>query len=132
MRRVSLLLIAAAWLAAASPAAAVTREDFLVPTTQDLIDVCTTPESDPLYAPAIAFCHGYLVGAYHYHVALHSGPDAKPVVCPPQPTPTRVQAVDQFVAWAKAHPQYADERPVEALVKFLTDTWPCGSGGKAK
>jgi len=131
MRRLALIVAATAWLWS-PPALAVSTEDFLIVDTQDAIDICTTPESDPMYAPAIAFCHGYLVGAYQYHVALHAGPKAKPVVCLPDPPPTRVQAIEQFIAWAKAHPQYAKDRAVESLVKFLTEKYPCPQGAAAK
>jgi hypothetical protein len=127
-----LLVAATAWLwLCSSSALAVSTEDFIIANTQDVIDVCTTSESDPMYVAAIAFCHGYLVGAYQYHVALYSGPKAKPIVCLPQPTPTRVQAIDRFIAWAKAHPEYANEKPVEALVKFLVESYPCPQGTSA-
>lgn len=124
MLRRGMVGLALAALLVSAPSLAVERDDFVVATLTDLVDVCTTPESDPLYVAGLAFCQGYVVGAVHYHLALHGG-KAKPVVCPPQPTPTRTQAIDRFVAWAKAHPDYANERPVEALVKFLVDTWPC-------
>ncbi|MEW6273491.1 MAG: Rap1a/Tai family immunity protein [Thermodesulfobacteriota bacterium] len=130
MRRLSLLVAASAWLWGGA-ALAVTTEDFIIANTQDVIDVCTTPESDPMYGPAMGFCQGYLVGAYQYHAALHSGPKARPIVCLPQPTPTRSQAIDRFIVWAKAHPEYANEKPVEALVKFLVETYPCTQGAPA-
>ena len=44
------------------PSAAVTRDTFLVRTTQELVDLCTAPETDPLHAAAIGFCFGYVVG----------------------------------------------------------------------
>ena len=30
-----------------------------------------------------------------------------------------------FIDWAKAHPQYMDESPVETEFRFLMETWPC-------
>ena len=48
---------------------AVTEADFEVKTTQNLLNLCTAAPNDPRYREAIHFCHGYLVGAYHYHVA---------------------------------------------------------------
>jgi len=30
-----------------------------------------------------------------------------------------------FLAWAQAHPQYMNERPVETEFRFLTEKWPC-------
>jgi hypothetical protein len=130
MLRTTMLLLAA--LLAAVPASAITRDDFVVSTTEDLVDLCTTPETDSMYMAGISFCHGFLVGAYQYHVALHGGDKANPIVCPPQPTPTRAQAIDRYVAWTKAHPEYKNEQPVDTLVKFLVETWPCAKGAAAK
>ncbi len=106
-------------------AQAVTQEQFVVRSTQDIIDVCTTAPADPLYTAAINFCHGYLVGAYHYQEALYSGPGMKPVVCHPEPKPTRNEAIAAYIQWAKSHPEYAKDRAVDTLAKFLAESWPC-------
>lgn len=127
MRRLFLLAILAGGLWP-SIASGVAREDFLIVDTQDVLDVCTVPESDPMYTASIAFCHGYLLGAYQYHVAMFGRGDSKPVVCFPDPPPTRVQAIDQFIAWVKASPARAKEKPADALTEFLVETWPCTEG----
>ena len=119
------ILLMAATLLLPSLARAVTEEDFKVKTTQNLINLCTVPADDPLRDKAIHFCHGYLVGAYDYHLAENSGPDGKLLVCPPDPAPTRNAAIDMFIEWAKAHPQYMSEKPVETEFRFLTEKWPC-------
>jgi len=106
-------------------AQAVTPEHFVVHNTQDIIDVCSTAQADPLYTAAIHFCQGYLVGAYHYQEALFSGPGIKPVVCFSDPKPSRNEGVAKFIEWAKAHPEYAQDRAVETFSKFLAETWPC-------
>jgi len=106
-------------------AQAVTPEHFVVHNTQELVDVCSTAQSDPLYTAAIHFCHGYLVGAYHYQEALYNGPGIKPVVCFADPKPTRNEGVAKFIQWANAHPEYAQDRAVESYSKFLAETWPC-------
>lgn len=129
MRRWIFLLAASAALWS-SPSFGVTRDDFLIVDTQDVVDVCTVPESDPMYTASIAFCHGYLVGAYQYHAAMFGQGKSKPVVCFPEPTPTRTQAIDQFVAWVKANPAVAKEKPADALTKFLVESWPCTKGAK--
>lgn len=122
--RLALALVIA--LLAARPASALlTREDFFVKTTQDLIHLCEVSDDDPLRLAGIGFCHGYLVGAYQYMQALTDGPKSKPWVCPPSPPPTRVEAVKMFVAWCKDHPQYLQDVPVETLGRFLAETWPC-------
>ena len=107
-------------------AGAVTEKDFEVKTTQNLIDLCTAPVGDPLYNQAINFCHGYLVGAYQYYAAAAAGPEGIKLVCFPEKNPpTRNQSIGMFVEWAKAHPQYMGEKPVDTEFRFLMETWPC-------
>jgi hypothetical protein len=104
---------------------AVTEADFEAKTTQNLLNLCTAPPNDPRYREAIHFCHGYLIGAYHYHVAETDGEGSKPLVCFPTPPPSRNEALRMFITWAQAHPQYLNERPVETEFRFLTEQWPC-------
>ena len=66
-------------------AGAVSEKDFEVQTTENIVILCTAATDDPLYHHAINFCHGYLVGAYHYHEAASSGPKGARLVCPPDP-----------------------------------------------
>jgi Rap1a immunity proteins len=103
----------------------VTRDEFLVRTTQDYVGLCSTSPNDPMYAAATGFCHGYGVGAYHYYQAATAGPDAKPFICAPEPTPPRAEIVQMFLAWAREHPEYMGERPVDSLFRFLGEKFPC-------
>jgi hypothetical protein len=112
-------------LTSISSAFAVTEENFLVRNVRDLIALCTTPPDDPLSTAAVNFCTGYLVGAYHYHDSMYSGPDSHPLVCPPNPKPTRQQAISEFVSWAKAHPEYGNDRAVDVMFRFMVEKWPC-------
>lgn len=105
--------------------AAVTKEDFQIRNTQDLVDVCAVSQDDPLYAAAIHFCHGFGAGAYQYYLSTVSGPGAKPFVCPPDPPPSRATALQEFVSWAKGHPQYNNEPAVDSMFRFLVEKWPC-------
>ncbi|MBY0280036.1 hypothetical protein K2Z84_32265 [Candidatus Binatia bacterium] len=138
MRRWILLALASFWLWPSS-GAAVERDDFLIVDAQDVVDVCTVPESDALYAASIAFCHGYLVGAYQYHLAIFGHGKSHPVVCLPEPVPTRTQAVEKFIAWLKANPQYLKDKAPDAITRYLVETYPCKApekpaqtGGKKK
>jgi hypothetical protein len=106
-------------------AGAVSEKDFEVQTTQNLINLCTTPVDDPLHNHAINFCHGYLVGAYRYYEAAGSGPAGLKLVCLPDPPPSRNNMIDMFIEWAKTHPQYLKENPVETEFRFLMEKWPC-------
>jgi hypothetical protein len=104
---------------------AVTEADFEVKTTQNLLNLCTAPPNDPRYREAIHFCHGYLVGAYHYHLSQTAGEGSTPLVCFPTPPPSRNEALRMFIAWMQSHPQYMNERPVDTEFRFLTEQWPC-------
>lgn len=106
---------------------AVTADDFQVKTTQNLINLCTVSKSDPQHREAIHMCHGYLIGAVHYHEAAVSGLGSQRLVCFPEKgsAPTRDEAIAMFVEWAKARPQYMQEMPVETEFRFLVEKWPC-------
>lgn len=106
-------------------ASAVSEEDFKVTTTQDLVDLCTTPDTDAKYQEAIHFCHGYLVGAYHYHYMANEGPKSEQKICFPDPRPTRNAAIGEVVSWMQKHPEYMNETPVETAFRSLHDLWPC-------
>ena len=106
-------------------AEALTRDDFLVRTTQDLVKLCTVSESDPLYQAAIGFCHGYAVGTYQYYQAVTPDGAQTSFVCFPQPPPTRVESLQMFLAWTKENPQSMDDRPVDSIFRFLGTKFPC-------
>jgi hypothetical protein len=123
VRRIALTL--SLLLAFASGArAGVSDEDFEVRTTRNLINLCTVDEDDPEAVAAVHFCHGFLVGAFRYHQAS-SGPGNPQLVCFPENPPSRDEAIEAFVAWAQAHPQYMTERPVDTEFRFLIEKWPC-------
>ena len=123
-RKLFCLLLAAA-IVLPSVAGAVTQEDFQVKTTRNLINLCTANPTDPHYTAAIHFCQGYLVGAFAYYQAANEGPEGQPLVCFPEPPPSRNKAIEMFVDWAKAHPEYMNEKPVETEFRFLMEQWPC-------
>jgi hypothetical protein len=106
-------------------ALAATPDQFRVRSTADLVEICSTPANDPMYAAAISFCHGFAVGAYQYYLASVSGPEGKPFVCLPDPPPSRTEGVRMFVDWARQNPQYMGEPAVETLFRWLATTWPC-------
>ena len=106
-------------------AGAVSEEDFEVQTTEKMINLCTASPDDPLYQQAINYCHGYLVGAFHYYEATAAGLAGVKLVCLPDPRPSRNAVIDMFIDWAKAHPQYWGEPPVDTEFRFLMEKWPC-------
>ena len=125
MTRNSIILLFAIGILLPGFAGAVSEKDFEAQTTKNIVNLCTASPDDPLYHQAINFCHGYLVGAYHYHEATALGPAGIQLVCTPNPRPSRNATVDMFIEWAKAHPQHMKETPVETEFRFLMEKWPC-------
>lgn len=134
--RVSCLLLAGGFVTPAlASAAGLTEDDFYIKNAQDLVDLCAAPESDPLNDASVHFCHGFVTGAWQYHQAQANGPGGTRLVCPPETPPTRNQAVAGFLTWSAAHPQYMSEPAVEAMFRYLIETYPCpkaGAKGKSK
>jgi len=106
-------------------AGAVTEKDFEAETTRAIISLCSASPDDPLYHQAINFCHGYLIGAYHYYEAVTTGPTANKFVCMPDPEPSRNEEIGRFIEWAQSHPEYHDEPPVETEFRYLMQRFPC-------
>jgi Rap1a immunity proteins len=125
------VLIVAAGLTAmclCCPAEAATTEtNFQVKTTRDLVTLCATPASDPLATAAVNFCEGFAVGAYQYHVVAEAATKAKPLFCFPSPTPSRNEAIRQFIAWSDQHSDVLDRPAIEGMFTFLKDRYPCRS-----
>jgi hypothetical protein len=125
MKKKVIIVFLSALLILPGLAGAVSENDFKADTTEQIINLCTANPDDPLYQQAINFCQGYLVGAYKYYEAAHSGPNAPKFVCLPNPQPSRDEAIQIFMEWAKAHPQYMKEKPVDTEFRFLMEKWPC-------
>ena len=102
MRRKTVILLLAVGILFPGFAGAVSEKDFEVQTTENIINLCTASTDDPLYHQAINFCHGFLVGAYHYHDATSRGLAGIQLVCVPDPRPSRNDTIDMFIDWAKA------------------------------
>ena len=109
----------------AGTASAVETENFIVDTAGDLAVLCSAPSGDPLQPQALHFCHGFVVGAYHYHLKSTGGPEGSGFVCMPDPAPSREQAIGEFVAWLDSHPVQKSEDAVDALFKWAAERFPC-------
>lgn len=120
------VLIAAIALAAlAAPTSAqVTPRSFDIRNAGELATLCATPTTDPNYATALGFCLGFGRGASEYHREV-TAPNAPRLVCLPSPAPTDSEVRERFIAWTKADPRNAAQRPAEGLFRFLSVTFPC-------
>jgi Rap1a immunity proteins len=99
-------------------------DDFKADTAQNLLDLCATDESSPMYASAVYFCAGFLEGMKHYHDSLASGPEGKPIVCVPDDITVR-DAIAVYVAFGRANPQYLGEDPADNVIRAAIAEWPC-------
>ena len=100
------------------------EEDVKLETTQDLLDICSLDKDHPQYTKAASFCLGFITGAVHYHAAISKGPVMKAIICPTGPV-SRFEAAEVFIEWAKKHPEFMDEPPVEGLFRSAVAKWPC-------
>jgi hypothetical protein len=119
--RITVFCVAALLSVAAHAASG--PDHYRARTAGELARLCGTPTSASDAATAIAFCHGVLAGAYGYFLA--STPPAERFVCPPDPSPTRTQVANGFVAWMNARPNLADEGAIDALFRYAAETYPC-------
>ena len=109
----------------AVPAAAITEHEFLLRSGADIVALCATPSSDPLYTAAVHMCHGFGAGTYQTLVALARHEKLQPVVCAPAPAPTRNETVGRFLEWARRNPQYLSDPAVETMGRFFITEFPC-------
>jgi hypothetical protein len=98
--------------------------DFAVETAQNLLDLCSADPSNPLYDEALQFCAGFFEGMKHFHDQMSAGPDVRRIVCAPSDV-TLQDAIDMYVAYARANPQFLNEDPADNVARAAMATWPC-------
>lgn len=119
------VLIALGLFALSGTSYAATEDDFVVVDTDDLVSLCSATADSPNGIAAINFCHGYAVGAFQYYQLLEPLSPDHQFICLLEPKPSRNEVIAGFVAWARAHPQYAGAAAVETLFRYLGETFPC-------
>ena len=104
---------------------AVEADNFRATTTGDLVVLCTADPAAPNYTAAVHFCHGFASGAYQYYALLAAAvPDAR-YVCVPDPPPSRTEAIEGFVEWARRNPNFTTNNPVDSIFRYLSERYPC-------
>lgn len=98
----------------------------MVRNTAELVNLCSAAPGDPLATAAIHFCQGFAVGVYRTLSEAQSAMPRK-LFCPTSPMPTRDQATADFVAWARANPGVMSEQPSDAILRYLTQHYPCAA-----
>jgi hypothetical protein len=120
-----LLLIAIVTIGPAVQASAITTDEFQLRSGADLVALCSTPATDPLYTAAVHMCHGFGAGTYQTLVAMTRHEKLQPIICPPEPPPSRNQVVARFLEWAKRNPQRLTDPPADVVARFLIAEFPC-------
>jgi hypothetical protein len=126
MKRPVLLASAAALLLAAVAASAqVTKDNFVLRTSADLVALGGVSPNDPNATAAIHFCEGYLVGLEHF-ADVTGRPFLNTLYCPPAGLSlSRDQVVAMIVSWHRKNPGPAAETPFDGIARWAVATWPC-------
>ena len=108
-------------------AAPVSREDFQVNTTANLVALCSADEADPFYTAARNFCHGYAVATYRVIAMEQMATRTKrKMFCAPSGNPpSRNEAIANFVQWASGRPKTMSESPTDGIAEYLAVQYPC-------
>lgn len=91
-------------------------------TAGELADACAANPKDPAGDAKINFCLGFAQGAVD--VELRHVSDKKPF-CFPNPAPTRMATMAQFVDWVRALPAHRGLQATDGLFQFLGERFPC-------
>ncbi|MDQ2101165.1 Rap1a/Tai family immunity protein [Azospirillum isscasi] len=98
---------------------------FQVRTTGDLVRLCEAVPNTTTGIAALHFCHGFAVGAYQYHQIVSAAENKRPLFCPPNPQPSRDEAIAGFIGWAQKNPSQMETPPVEGMFRYLAQRYPC-------
>ena len=121
-----LVTLCTAMLAFARPSsAAVTEDSFQLRNTGDLVELCSTVQSDPLYTPARNFCEGFAVGVFRVLQEQDLAKRSGRMFCLPQPSPTRDEAIASFVQWVKMDARRTEQSAADGIASYLAQQFPC-------
>ncbi len=118
--------------AAAGPAAAQTGGPVPALTTGTLAALCAATGDDADSLRAVGYCRGVFVGIGQYHAIMTAPGRLRPIFCLPDPSLSLEQLQSAFVAWVAAHPNRADERAAEGVLRFAAATYPCAAPAPAR
>lgn len=131
-------MVALGLLAAPAARADELQDAFLLRNTGDLVTLCTAPAESPRYATAAAFCQGFAVGVYRTAIevdaglAARRGAGGRRLFCPSADgTPSRTEAVMEFVAWTRTHPDSLARPAIDGVSRFMAERFACPASAGA-
>jgi len=117
--KLALPLLAAACLALPLVAHAQRGIDLHARSAGELADLCAANPREPGADARINYCHGFTQGVVDVEL-MHGKP-----FCFPSPAPSRTATLHQFVEWVHASPDHGSQNPVDGLMHFLGERYPC-------
>ena len=117
-----LAMLTAACLALAVAAHAQRPISLHARTAGELAELCGANHREPGSDAKINYCHGFVQGVLD--VELMKAGDKKPF-CFPSPAPSRDATLSQFVDWVRASAAHRSEGPVDGLMQYLAERYPC-------
>ena len=88
-------------------------------TTDELLQYCKTDSTTNVT------CQIYGQAVYDTYLATRNPKTAPSKICVKQPAPTRIQIVDEYIAWANADPANGPKPAAETMLRFLEGVFPC-------
>jgi hypothetical protein len=113
------LLATLAFVALPLPAQAQRAVDLHARTAGELAALCSVNPREPAADAKLNYCHGFAQGVVDVEL-MHGKP-----FCWPSPPPSRDATLAQFVRWVRAQPDRERANPVNGLMQFLRETYPC-------
>ena len=112
-------------LLASGASRAATEANFSANTTGDLVALCTATPDNPIGTAAINFCEGFAQGAVLVEMQNQAAFRGAKLFCMPNPPPSRNQALNDFVNWARSSPDRLAQSSTDGLFRFLSERYPC-------
>ena len=112
-------------LLASGASRAATEANFGANTTGDLVELCTATPDNPIGTAAINFCEGFAQGAVLVEMQNQAAFRGPKLFCMPNPPPSRNQALNDFVNWARSAPDRLARSSTDGLFRFLSERYPC-------
>ena len=112
-------------LLASGASRAATEANFGANTTGDLVELCTATADNPIGTAAINFCEGFAQGAVLVEMQNQAAFRGPKLFCMPNPPPSRNQALNDFVNWARSSPDRLAQSSTDGLFRFLSERYPC-------
>jgi len=112
-------------LLASGASRAATEANFSANTTGDLVALCTATPDNPIGTAAINFCEGFAQGAVLVEMQNQAAFRGPKLFCMPNLPPSRNQALNDFVNWARSSPDRLAQSSTDGLFRFLSERYPC-------